>query len=69
MASFWKSEACGQTVLPDMSILIGQKLVEMPKLKHSNATFWVLFKQCGIVSFCLPEVLNYVPFINSKSQV
>ena len=28
MASFWKPEACGQTVLPDMSVLIGQKLVE-----------------------------------------
>ena len=28
LASFWKPEACGQTVLPDRSILIGQKLVE-----------------------------------------
>ena len=26
MASFWKPEACGQTVLPDRSILIGQKI-------------------------------------------
>ena len=26
--SFWKPEACGQTVLPDRSVLIGQKLVE-----------------------------------------
>ena len=25
---FWKSEACGQTVLPDRSVLIGQKLTE-----------------------------------------
>ena len=25
---FGKSEACGQTVLPDRSVLIGQKLVE-----------------------------------------
>ena len=25
---FWKPEACGQTVLPDRSVLIGQKLVE-----------------------------------------
>ena len=33
LASFWKPEACGQTVLPDMSILLGQKLVEMAKLK------------------------------------
>ena len=26
LASFRKPEACGQTVLPDMSVLIGQKL-------------------------------------------
>ena len=32
MASFWKPEACGQTVLPDRSVLIGQKLVENAKI-------------------------------------
>ena len=42
-ASFWKTEACGQTALPDRSILIGQKLVE----DNSNATFRVIFKQCA----------------------
>jgi len=32
-------------VLPDRSVLIGQKLVEnAKKLKNSNATFWVIFK-------------------------
>ena len=25
LASFWKLKACGQTVLPDRSVLIGQK--------------------------------------------
>ncbi len=33
---FEKIEACGQTVLPDRSVLIGKKLVEnakMPKIK------------------------------------
>jgi len=34
-------------VLPDRSVLIGQKLVEMPKLKNSNATFWMIFKHCA----------------------
>ena len=29
---FKKPEACGQTVLPDRSILIGQKLVENAKI-------------------------------------
>ena len=31
-ASFWKPEACGQTVLPDRSVLIGQKLVDNAKI-------------------------------------
>ena len=31
LASFWKPEACGQTVLPDRPIIIGQKLVENTK--------------------------------------
>ena len=30
---FEKSEACGQTVLPDMSLLIGHKLVENAKIQ------------------------------------
>ena len=34
---FKKSKDCGQTMLPDRSILIGQKLVE--KAKSSNETF------------------------------
>ena len=33
LASFWKPEVCGQTVLPDMSVLIGQKLVENAKIQ------------------------------------
>ena len=47
LASFWKHQACGQTVLPDRLVSIGQKLVE--NAKNLNATFWVIFKQCGIV--------------------
>ena len=46
MASFWKPEACGQTVLPDRSVLIGQNWWKIPKYQNSNATFWVIFKQC-----------------------
>ena len=49
LTSFWKPEACGQTVLPDRSILIGQKLIEnaKKKKKKSNATFWVIFQKCA----------------------
>ena len=34
LASFWKLEACGQTVLPDRSVLVGQKLVESAKIQN-----------------------------------
>ena len=51
LASFWKSEACGQTVLPDRSLLISQKLVENAKMakiqmRHVpilNETFFLWF--------------------------
>ena len=46
LSSFWKTEACSKTVLPDRSILIGQKLVKNAKFKNSKATFWVVFKHC-----------------------
>ena len=39
LASFWKPEACGQTELPDRSILIGQKLVENAKIEKSKFNF------------------------------
>ena len=31
LVSFWKPEGCGQTVLPDRSLLIGQKIVKNAK--------------------------------------
>ena len=33
LVSFWQTEACGQTVLPDRSMSIGQKLVEDAKIQ------------------------------------
>ena len=36
-----------QTVLPDRSVVIGQKLVQMPLFKNSNAIFLAIFKQCA----------------------
>ena len=33
LASFWKTEACGQTVLPDILVLTRQKLVENAKIQ------------------------------------
>ena len=33
LASLWKPEACGQTVLPESSVLIGKILVENANIK------------------------------------
>ena len=39
LASFWKSEVCGQTVLPDRSLLIGQKFAENAKFEKFICDF------------------------------
>ena len=59
MASFWKPEACGQTVLPDRSILLGQKLLENAKIQKFKwdiledfQTLWVVMSDdhmCKVV--------------------
>ena len=36
LTSYWKPQACGQTALPDKSIVIGQKLVENAKIEKLN---------------------------------
>ena len=50
LASFWKTKAWCETVLPDMSILMGQKLVENANVKKFKLdilddfqTLWALF--------------------------
>ena len=52
VASFWKFEACVQTVLPDMSVLIGQKLVENAKIKK-KIKLNLIFKQCEFETFLI----------------
>ena len=49
--SLWKPEACGQTVLPDRSLLIGQKLVENAKnllMNTGSPTESVVIKSVGL---------------------
>ena len=36
MVNFGKPEACGQTVLPDRSLLLGQKLVGNTKIEKNK---------------------------------
>ena len=54
LANFWKTEACGQTVLADMSILIGQKLVEIAKIENFNCDIFVDFQ-----TLCEEETSNF----------
>ena len=45
--------AFGQTVLPDRSFLIRQKLVKSAKIKKINATYLVIFKHCATVAISI----------------
>ena len=45
-----------KAALPDRWILRGQNLMEMPKLKNSNATFPVIFKQCE-ATVTVPQIV------------
>ena len=45
LASFWKSKASGQTVLPDRSLWIGQKLVENAKIQMKHFSNFDIFLQ------------------------
>ena len=50
--SIWatiKNLKCSQIVLPDRSLLIGQKRWKMSKFKYSNALFSVIFKHFATV--------------------
>ena len=55
LASFWKPGACGQTVLPDRSVLIGQKLAENAKIQKFKcdifSTFQTMWERKKIVNF------------------
>ena len=48
---FLKPETCGQTVLPAMSILIGQKLVEKAKIEIFKCDIFRYFQ-----TLCYPRI-------------
>ena len=51
---FEKPEACGQTVLPDRSVLIGQKLMENAKTAKTKKF------ECDILSNFQTSVTTYI---------
>ena len=54
LASFWQLETFGQTVLPDISLLIGQKLMGNAKIE-----------KCEWDIFTVPRMIDLY-FISSK---
>ena len=54
-ASFWKPEACGQTVLPDRSVLIGQNLVENANIQKFKCDILSNFQTTLVISCNLGE--------------
>ena len=64
LASFWKTEACGQRVIPDRSIWIRQNWWKRPKFKNSNATFLVIFKHCEMERYTKKSCCFFRVFSN-----
>ena len=71
LASFWTPKACGQTVLPDRSVLIGQKLAENAKIKISKfdilSHFQTMCPNCYHSCFYQP-FFQYLIFRAKTSQ-
>ena len=69
-ANFDKPEACGQTVLPDRSVFIGQKLLENAKIKHRKCDILsdlqilcillMSYKGCSLRSQSLNETFHLI---------
>ena len=57
---FWKPEACGQTVLPDRTILIVPKLVENAKIQVRHF-LWETF-----VKLTLSRLVKEIKLVNWK---
>ena len=55
---FWKTETCCQTVLPDRSVQIGQKLVEKVKIETLKCDNLVDFQTLCMIVKAL-ENLNF----------
>ena len=72
---FWKPEACGQTVLPDRSLLIGQKSVENTKFKWDILgdfqTMWGLEKYVSSFYWnaCFSNVEILIAFDSKRSLI
>ena len=58
---FGKPKACGQTVLPDRSVLIGQKLVENAKIEKFKCDILGDFQTLCLISISQMKVTEENP--------
>ena len=63
LASFWRIEAYSQTVLPDRSLLIGQKLLEKVKIQKFKCDILSNFQTMCVASLAIFRFQN-----NSESK-
>ena len=71
---FWKPKACGQTELPDRSVLIGQKLVGNAKIEKLKCdifddfqTLWMSLFGFGTMKFL--ELRSMIWFLYGLNEV
>ena len=62
MPSFWKPEVGGQTLFPDRSVLIGQKLVENAKIQKFRceilSNFQTMWDAKAVDDMPVPQVFS-----------
>ena len=68
LAIFRKPESCGQTVLPDGSILIGQKLVENVKIQKFKCDILTTSKMSYLVNK-IATLFGHFSTIKSLSRI
>ena len=68
LASFWKPKACGQTELPDISVLIGQKLVENAKIQMRHFEWFSNIVSNGIFGIFIFYYPEEIPHPSIKRQ-
>ena len=68
LASFWKTEACGQTVLPDRSVLKGQKMVENDKIQKFKCDILSDFQTMCVLHEDSNDTLQWIALHDFKAN-
>ena len=68
MASFWKPDACGQTVLPDRSVFIRQELVENDKIQKFKCDILSNFQTMCVLHEDSNDTLQWIALHDFKAN-